>query len=100
MPLSTRFDADALVIRRVAWPDVRNKRLYDTFDWLALRTPIPESPHFLRKITAQPATCTTKHYEPWATASSASCTAASRTRTLYRKNIAWAYRVRLENAAA
>ena len=72
--------------RAVLARHVRNRRLYDAIDqwaFCALTTPAP-APAPSTTNAAPPATCTTKPSAPWATASSASCTAAYATTALRR----------------
>ena len=80
--------------RAVLARHVRNRRLYDAIDHWALcaLTNQPRAHGPSTTSTAPPATCTTKPYAPWATDSSASCTAAFATHTAYSETTAWAHR--------
>ncbi|BBX69278.1 hypothetical protein MPSYJ_27390 [Mycolicibacterium psychrotolerans] len=56
---------------------VRNRRLYDAIDqWASRALTQVSAPAPSMTSTAPPETGTARHYAPWATASSASCTAA------------------------
>ena len=64
--------------RAVLARHVRNRRLYDAIDQWAFCGPVgqPRRPRVLRPTPRRRTTPTTKPCAPWATASSASCTAA------------------------
>ena len=86
--------------RAVLARHVRNRRLYDAIDQWAFCS-LTASPGCRPSTTPAepPETSTTKPYEPSATDSSASSTAASPTAAHYNEHTAWDHRSKIAQAA-